>query len=120
VRECYQKAVFLNRNDALSWLKLGDFHERHHNNLETILFYSRAVTSWLNAMSEHATRASRIYHARFPVNDDTVPNGFLWYCSPSFDVSEICLRLATLYEELGNPKAAKYYEDLSITLVEAH
>jgi tetratricopeptide (TPR) repeat protein len=116
MRECYQRATFLDGNDTLSWLKLANSHERHNNKPEAIRSYARAVSSWLNIVSEHARRASRIYHLPFIVYDDIVPNEFLSYCGPFFDVSGVCLKLAKLYEETGDARLANYYENLSISL----
>ena len=114
--ECYRRATFLDGNDALAWSKLGDFHNRHNHPSEAIRSYARAVRGWMNLRSEHAGRVSRIYRAGFAISDDVVPDGFLTYCSPSPDVSKICLELARLYDEVGQAGPSNYYRDLSLKL----
>lgn len=116
MKECYQRATFLDGGDALAWSKLGDLHNRHNNKHETIRSYAQAIRSWMTMTSEHAGRASRIYHTRFVVFDDVVPNGFLSYCSPSINVSEICQILAKLYDETGDRGLSNYYKGLSVRL----
>lgn len=116
MRECYRRAALLNADDTLSWAKLGHLHDRSHNRRDAINSYARAVSGRLNVASEHAERASRIYRARFVIPDDVVPNGFLAYCSPALNISEICRRLAQLYEEEGDSTRSAYYERLSAEL----
>ena len=114
--ECYRRATFLDGDDALAWSKLGDFHNRRNHKDEAIHSYVRAVRGWMNMRSEHAGRASRIYRAKFTIFDDVVPDGFLAYCSPSPDVSKICLELARLYDEGGQSGLSNYYKDLYLKL----
>jgi tetratricopeptide (TPR) repeat protein len=115
-RECYDKATFLDGNDAQSWSRLGNYYDRHNNSPGAIRAYTRAVSRWINMMSEHAGRVPNVYQAQFIIADDIVPNGFLSYCSPSLDISEICLRLAKLHEDAGNVELSSYYNNLRITL----
>jgi len=118
MRKCYQRAAFLDGSDPLPWLKLGNFYERHNNKNEAIRSYARVVSNRLNLASEHANRVFRIYRARSIVQDDVMPNGFLSYCSSAVDLSEICLKLAKLYDETGDTRLSSYYKDLSFTLSE--
>jgi tetratricopeptide (TPR) repeat protein len=116
MRECYRRAAVLNASDAQSWSRLGYLYDRSNNKQDAINSYEQAVTAWMNIMSEHAGRASRIYRARFVVPDDIVPNGFLAYCNPALNVSEICRRLAQLYKEMGDSRRSAHYEELSAAL----
>ena len=114
--ECYRRAALLSPSDAQSWSKLGYLHDRSNNKQDAINSYTQAVNAWMNMMSEHAGRTSRIYQARFIVSDDVVPNGFLAYCNPVLNVSEICRRLAQLYKEMGDSRRSTHYEELSAAL----
>jgi tetratricopeptide (TPR) repeat protein len=114
--ECYRRAAILSPSDAQSWSKLGYLHDRTNNKQDAINSYMQAVDAWMNMMSEHAGRTSRIYQTRFVISDDIVPNGFLAYCNPALNVSEICGRLAQLYKEMGDSRRSAYYEDLSAAL----
>jgi hypothetical protein len=100
----------------VAWAKLGEVSDRRDNKREAIRFYTLSVGSWVNRTSEHARRASRIYHTQAVIFDDVLPNGFLSYCSPALDVAAICLRLSKLYEEVGDGHLSSYYQDLSVRL----
>jgi tetratricopeptide (TPR) repeat protein len=115
-KECYEKAVFLDAGDFLSWRKLGEYHDRHGDVGQALRGYTRAVDSWMRMRSEHAGRVLYIYQSRFMVADDVVPNGYLAYCSPQLDVPEICRRLVTLFEEAGDMGMSSYYENLGKSL----
>lgn len=117
MRECYRKAALLSASDARSWSKLGYLHDRDNNRQDAINSYTQAVSSWMNMMSEHGGRAARVYQERFIIPDDIVPNGFLAYCNPTLDVSEICRRLAQLYKEMGDSRRSAQYEELGAVLM---
>ena len=116
MRECYRKAALLSASDVQSWSKLGSLSDRKNDKQDAINFYTQAVSAWMTMTSEHAARAARIYQTKFVVRDDVVPNGFLAYCSPALDVSEICWRLAQLHKEMGDSKRSAQYEELSAVL----
>ncbi|HSJ74837.1 MAG TPA: tetratricopeptide repeat protein, partial [Gemmatimonadales bacterium] len=115
-RDCYEKALFLDRGDFTSWRRLGNYYDRRENVPGAARAYTRAVDSWMGMRSEHAGRALHVYRARSLINDDVVPNGYLAYCSPSIDAAEICRRLAKLYEEMGDLGLSSYYEDVGHSL----
>ena len=117
-RECYRRATFLSESDAGIWLTLGNFDIRHHDNDDAIRSYTRALTSGLNIASQHAGRVAHIYHTQIIIPDDILPNGFLSYCNPSFDISGVCLILAKLYDQTGDIKMSNYYEGLSNRLAD--
>jgi tetratricopeptide (TPR) repeat protein len=113
MRDCYRKATSLDAGDAVSWSGLGRLYDRLNDKQGATAAYALAVRGWMNMTSEHARRASRIYHVRSAVSDDVVPNGLLAYCGPALDVSGICLRLAELYAEAGDTRQSTYYKELS-------
>ncbi|MBA3240574.1 MAG: tetratricopeptide repeat protein, partial [Acidobacteria bacterium] len=117
-RECYQKATLLDGGDAAAWWKLGRLLERRGDKQGAVRSYARAARGWRSMTSEHAKRVSRIYRSQPAVPDDVIPNGFLSYCNPSIDVAEVCLRLARLYEELGDRESSHYYKELCARLTD--
>lgn len=116
MRNAFQKAVFLDGEDAVAWFRLADMQDRRHNSQAALNSYLRALKGWVNTRSEHAARAARTYRTQSFVLDDVVPNGFLSYCKPYLDLTDLCQRIARLYEESGDSRAAKYYSGLGTEL----
>lgn len=109
MKRCYERATFIDPDDAASWYRLGVYFDRSSQKKEAIRSYQHALAGWRDQSSVHAGRARRIYRSSHTLRDDIIPSGLLAYCSPGFDQKKACLRIAGLYLKLGNEEMAKNY-----------
>jgi tetratricopeptide (TPR) repeat protein/O-antigen ligase len=112
MKECYERALFLDPSFALPSLRLGEFYDRSNRRDIAVQYYTRAVNGIIYTPSEHATRVSRLYLSEHSVPDDAAPNGLLFWCSPTFDVAATSSRLAALKREAGDINSATHFEEV--------
>jgi tetratricopeptide (TPR) repeat protein len=108
----YKKAIFIDGGETQVFFRLGKYYDDKQRTQDAINFYRRAVQSWIDPLSLHASRVRRIYASRSAVRDDVIPKGFSAYTNPALDFDWTCERLATLYRQTGNPAQAEQYEKL--------
>jgi tetratricopeptide (TPR) repeat protein len=108
----YKKSIFIDGGETSVLLRLGNFYDQRQRTQEAISYYRRAVQSWIEQTSVHASRVRRIYLSRSTVRDDVIPMGFNTYTNPVFDIDWTCARLSTLYRQQGNEALAEQYEKL--------
>jgi tetratricopeptide (TPR) repeat protein len=116
MKQCFEKAVFLDPNDFSSLFHLAELYDRTSRIDDALPYYRQALEGWLNQPSPHAQRASRIYHCQYTAPDDVIPNGLLAYCSPMLDARSVASKLATLYEWRGDQQLMDRYRNLSLEL----
>ena len=110
---CYRRAAFLDASDYLPSTVLGALAEKRNDRQGAIDYYRKAVENWDRLMSEHAYRSARTYNTRYVVRDDIVPFGFLAYTSPSFDRSQVYLKISSLAAQSETPARAADSNDES-------
>lgn len=120
--QCYQKSAFLDRMDISPLLRLGHFYDQKNDTSKAIQYYRKLISVLPFQYSIHASRVSRMYRTAYKgescvVKDDLIPNGFLMYCIPFFDISSVYQRLADLYTKKGDTKKAEEYLRLSKKLM---
>lgn len=108
----YKKSIFIDGGETTVWFQLAKLYDRRQNTQAAINHYRRAVQSWIDQTSVHASRVRRIYLSRSTVRDDVIPSGFNAYTNPAFDIDWTCARLAALYRQQGNEAQAEQYENL--------
>jgi len=111
-KRSYERAVFLDKSDYSSQLRLGETYDREQRTSDAIGCYRSAIEDWLYKPSVSARRAARIYMAAHIVANDLIPEGLLSYTEPDFDLAGTCSRLAALYRDTGKTELADYYERL--------
>jgi tetratricopeptide (TPR) repeat protein len=108
----YKKSIFLDGGETAVWLRLGKLYDRQQKFPAAISCYRRAVQSWIDQTSVHASRVRRIYLSRYTVRDDVLPNGFNAYTNPALDVVGTCARISALSRQQGNEAMATQYESI--------
>ena len=108
----YKKAIFIDGGETQVFFRLANYYDSKQRTQDAINFYRRAVQSWIDQTTVHASRVRRIYISRSTVRDDVIPKGFSTYTNPAFDFDWTCARIATLYRQTGNPAQAEQYEKL--------
>jgi tetratricopeptide (TPR) repeat protein len=112
MKACYERAVFVDGSDALSWYRLGRYYDRQHSSSDAARCYERAVQLFLNPESVRSGSVRRIYISRHTLFDDVIPNGWLLYTSPSFDLPSACRRLSEIHQAAGHLEEAKRFAEL--------
>jgi len=112
MKECYERALFLDGSQSLAWYRLGSYYEELNQPQEAARCYERAVNAALKPDSNHFLVVRRIYVSGYAVPDDVVPEGLLSYIAANLDLPEVCRRLAGIYSAAGNAERAKYFAEL--------
>jgi tetratricopeptide (TPR) repeat protein len=112
MKECYERALFLDGSQSLAWYRLGSYYEELNQPQEAARCYERAVNAALKPDSNHFLVVRRIYVSGYAVPDDVVPEGLLSYIAANLDLPEVCRRLAGIYSATGNAERAKYFAEL--------
>jgi Tfp pilus assembly protein PilF len=108
----YKKSIFIDGGETSVWLRLGKLYDRRQQTQAAISHYRRAIQSWIDQTSVHASRVRRIYLSRYTLRDDLIPTGFNAYTHPAIDIDGTCARLSELYRQQGNQAMAEQYENI--------
>lgn len=113
-----QKAYFLNRNDYLPALALGDiYYQRGGKEKSTaftvIRYYQEALRNWLSGSTIHRVRADIKYQNSIAITNDLIPKDLLQSIKTQLDFPQIAGRIAEMYTKVGNKNGAQYYQSLS-------
>jgi len=112
MRECYEKSVFIDGSDTLSWYRLGGYYEELNRTQDAARCYERAVNISLNPDSSHSGRVRRIYLSRYTLFDDVIPRGLLSYTGANINLPAACRRLSEIYLAAGDEERARHFAEL--------
>lgn len=112
MRECYERAVFIDGSDILSWHRLGGYYDQLDRTQEAARCYERAVGLFLNPESAHSGRVRRIYLSYYTLYDDVIPRGLLRYTGANFDFPAACRRLSEIHQAAGDYERARRFAGL--------